>query len=106
MNFEEIKKRIKLTLSSPDPSAENWADLMAYLQMLKPEVTKEARAREIIAKKKFRELRKEEKSRVDTEDVWKTTEEYLKFQEAEDRLEEIIDWQKVCSRQASTRYHY
>lgn len=104
MDYATIKIEIKKLLSTSHPPAEDWANIMAYLQELKPRATQEARAREVIARKKFRELRPTFKTRVDTEDEWTGTQEWLDWKEAEDRLEEIEDWKTVASRQTSARY--
>jgi hypothetical protein len=106
MNFSEIKKAIMLLLSSPNPSAQDWADIMASLQFLLSDVTEQALAKEITAMVKFRDIRANPnvESKADAEINWKATEEWDEWRKSEEIKKEIEGWKTVASRQTSARY--
>ena len=104
MNFAEIKAKIKSLLTSPHPSAQDWADIMTSLQFLLSDAVTIALAKEIQAMIKFKEIRKEEKTKSDAEIVWKSTTEWADWRAAEETKKEIEGWKTVASRQTSARY--
>jgi hypothetical protein len=100
----EIKNNIVSLLQSPNPSAQDWADIMTSLQFLLSDATEQALAKEIAAMVKFKEVRAQEKTRADAEVTWKSTLQWAEWREAEERKKEIEGWKTVASRQASARY--
>ena len=105
MELAEIVEKIKVLLKQPNPSASDWADLMTYLQILLHDATNNALQKEVLAMRKFKELRHAQgiKTRADAEIEWKASDEWYAWREAEEQKEEIEKWKTVASRQASTR---
>ena len=101
---QDIIKRFSDLLHSREiVSAERWADIGGDLQILMYRTNVERLAKEIIAKKKLKELRSSFPSNIDAKTEWETTDEWAEWQKTEGVFEGLKGFKSTANNESNVR---
>lgn len=102
--IQSVLKNLKELVESRTPvSPEQFIDAAMFLQTLKFDEIERRLALEIIAKKKYREIRKLTKSAIDAKIEWETTEEWENWRRQDELLREILEFTRIAKKEAEIR---
>ncbi len=98
-----IQKLTEMVESKTLISPEEWVDAAGFLQILKFNEQDKRLALQIIAKKKFKEIRPQFKTKADAEIEWETTDEWADWQRQEKLMEDITEFGRIAKKEADIR---